>query len=193
MSGLKNKVKRWQFSQTIDIVDPITGELDKKPMKTFMVNQLTIAFEKGNMILSPFDDTLYTQLTDYEVVSIGRNGQPIFTSENEHYIDALGLAFLAMTLEFKDLTKQIKERRVATLMKATPSSIVKGNISQVFHQIQDSYGYSANGVKLKPDDDLRGDRQTWIKVPQSYRSPNYIRGGSSSWGRRNGRVNRSMW
>ena len=136
---------------------------------------------------------LHKQLTNYEVEKINASGKPVYTSVDEHFIDALGLAFLAMTLEFKDLTKQIKERRVATLMKATPSSIVKGNISQVFHQIQNSYGYSANGVKLQPDDDLKGDRQTWIKVPQSYRSPNYIRGGSSSWGRRNGRVNRSMW
>lgn len=194
MSGLKNKVKRWQFSQTIDIEDPITGEIDKKPMKPFMVNQLTIAFEKDNIILSPFDDVLATQLTDYEVESISRNGQPIFTSENEHYVDALGLAFLAMTLEFKDLTKQIKERRVATIMRTSSSSIVKGNISQIFHQIQDSYEYSTNGVKLKPDDDLRGDRPTWIKVPQSYRSSRYSSNRRSSWGRRNPNAfHRSTW
>ena len=36
-SGLKNKVKGWQFKNSIDIIDPITFETNKEPIKPFMV------------------------------------------------------------------------------------------------------------------------------------------------------------
>ena len=42
-SGLKNKVKGWQFKNTIEIIDPITKVKTKEPMKPFMVNQLTVS------------------------------------------------------------------------------------------------------------------------------------------------------
>lgn len=90
-------------------MDPITKEMDKKPMKPFMVNQLTLAFERDRMILSPYDDVLKKQLTDYEVLKITQAGVPQYTDENEHFVDALGLAYLAMVLEFKDLTGTIED------------------------------------------------------------------------------------
>ena len=40
------------------------------------------------------------------------SGVPKYTSENEHFVDALGLAYLAMVLEFKDLTGMIQEPEV---------------------------------------------------------------------------------
>ena len=113
-TGLKNKVKRMNFKQNLDIVDPITFEITNQPLKPFMVTQLQIAFEREKMILSPFDEVLHKQLIDYAVEKIGANGQPVFTSENEHFVDALGLAYLAMVLEFKELTDMIKEPETAT-------------------------------------------------------------------------------
>lgn len=90
-------------------MDPITKEMDKKPLKPFMVNQLQIAFERERLILSPYDDVLAKQLVDYEVVQMSKAGIPQYTSENEHFVDALGLAYLAMVLEFKDLTGVVEE------------------------------------------------------------------------------------
>lgn len=191
-SGLKNKVKRWQFSQTLDIVDPITGEVNKQPMKPFMVSQLQIAFERDRMMLSPLDEVLTKQLTNYEVERISQNGTPIFTSVDEHYVDALGLAYLAMVLEFKELTNTIKDIEVSTKMAFTNKSIGKASLNKMFNEIQNSY--SSQGVQLKPSDDLRGDRQSWVKVPQSYRSGTSV--SRSSWGRRSGgggSCGRSMW
>ena len=193
-SGLKNKVKRWQFSQTIDVVDPVTGETVKEPMKPFMVNQLVLCFERDRMMMSPFDTTLYTQLQDYEVERIAQDGKPIFTSVNEHYVDALGLAYLAMVLEFKDLTGTIKDLEVSTKIEFSSRSIGQAGINKMFADIQNSY--SSTGAQLKPSDDLRGDRQTWIKVPQSYRSGSSYR--SNSWcsrasSTRSGNCGRSMW
>lgn len=106
-SGLKNKVKRFQFSQKIDVMDPIKKTIEAKPMKPFMVNQLTMAIEREQLILSPFDELLHKQLVDYEVIRMSANGNPVFTDVNEHFVDALGLAFLAFALEFPEITKTI--------------------------------------------------------------------------------------
>ena len=97
--------------------------MHKEPLKPFMVTQLQIAFERERLLLSPFDDVLHKQLIDYEVVKIGSNGKPIFTSENEHFIDALGLANLAFVLEFPRLTDVIKEVETQTIVSHTSRSL----------------------------------------------------------------------
>ena len=67
--------------------------------------------------LEPCDDVLLKQLMDYEVEKVSASGVPIYTSENEHFVDALGLAYLAMVLEFKDLTNMIKDPESTTKIK----------------------------------------------------------------------------
>lgn len=190
-SGLKNKVKRWQFSKVIDIIDPITGEVTKEPMKPFMVNQLTLCFERDRMMLSPLDPVLHRQLINYEVEKISLDGKPTFTSKDEHYIDALGLAYLAMVLEFKELTGTIKDMEVASRISFSNKIPGQAGLNKMFNDIQNSY--SSNGVPLKSSsDDLKGDRPSWYKVSQSYRSGSSSRG--SSWGKRaGGGCGRSTW
>lgn len=191
-TGLKNKVKRWQFSSTIKITDPITFEEVNEPVKQLMVNQLVLAFERDRIIMSPFDTVLHKQLTNYEVEKINANGKPIYTSKDEHFIDALGLAHLAFVLEFKELTKTIKDIEVSSKIAFSNKSIGKSGLNQMLNEIQGSY--SSNGAQLKPSDDLRGDRPTWVKVSQNYRSGSSSRGGS--WGTRGGRsggFGRSNW
>lgn len=156
-----------------------------------MVNQLTLAFERDNIILSPFDDVLHKQLVNYEVEKINNTGKPIYTSKDEHFIDALGLAYLAMVLEFKELTNVIKEAEVANKIEFSNKSIGSAGINRMFNSIQSSYSNSR--VQLKPSDDLPGDKQKWVKVSQSY---NPYR-NSSSWGSRSSSresyLGRSMW
>jgi len=159
-----------------------------------MVNQLTLAFERDNLILSPFDDVLHKQLVKYEVEKINASGKPVYTSVDEHFIDALGLAYLAMTLEFKELTNVIKEPEVATKIEFTNKSLGQAGINRMFNSIQGSYGSSSSSrVQLKPSDDRPGDKQKWVKVTQSY---NPYR-SSGSWGNRSsgrGSISgRSMW
>lgn len=190
-SGLKHKVKRWHLSQTIDITDPITGQIEKKPVKPFMVNQLTMSFERDRIMMSPWDEVLSKQLTDYEIERVSQSGQPIFTSKDEHFCDAMALAHLAFVLEFKDLTKNIKEFAVASKMKATNKSVARAAANRMHRDIQNSYASSRrNGIRRNDDDDLPGDRPTTIRVP--LRS---LRGGSSrsGWGRRGGFNARSSW
>lgn len=191
-TGLRHKVKRWQFAQTLDVRDPITFELVKQPLKPFMVNQLTLAFERDNIILSPFDDVLHKQLVSYEVEKLNASGKPIYTSKDEHFIDALGLAYLAMVLEFKELTNVIKDPETANKMEFSNKSLGAAGINRMFNSIQSSYAGSSR-VQLKPSDDRPGDKQKWVKVTQSY---NPYR-SSGSWGSRSsgrgGCSGRSMW
>jgi hypothetical protein len=194
-TGLKNKVKRWQFSNTLDIIDPVTKEMHKEPLKPFMVTQLQIAFDRSKMMLSPFDEILHKQLIDYEVVRISASGQPIFSSENEHYIDALGLSYLAFVLEFPQLTNTIKEAETATKIEFSRKQLGGSGLSQLFNEIQSHESSSTSLLKYDPSD-LPGDRATMVKVQQNYRSGG---DGASSWGarsngaRRGRNAGRSSW
>lgn len=191
-TGLKNKVKRWQFAQTIDVIDPITFETNKEPLKPFMVNQLTLAFERSNIILSPFDDVLHKQLVNYEVEKINANGKPVYTSIDEHFIDALGLAYLAFVLEFKELTNVMKDPETSSKIVHTNKSIVKSGMNRMMQSIQSSYN-SNSRVQLKPSDDRPGDKQKWVKVTQSYNPYRSYNSWGSRAGRGGGRSGRSMW
>ncbi len=191
-TGLKNKVRRWQFAQTIDVIDPITFETNKEPLKPFMVNQLTLAFERSNIMLSPFDDVLHKQLVNYEVEKINANGKPVYTSVDEHFIDALGLAYLAFVLEFKELTNVMKDPETSSKIVHTNKSIVKSGMNQMMQSIQSSYN-SSSRVQLKPSDDRPGDKQKWVKVTQSYSPYRSYNSWGSRAGRGGGRSGRSMW
>lgn len=188
-SGLKHKVKGWQFANKIEIYDPITGEKEAKPMKPFMVNQLQIAFERNNLILSPWDDVIYKQLIDYEVEKITASGIPTFSSVNEHYIDALGLAYLAMVLEFKKLTGVIEDFETASKTEILSNTHL---INPAAFQTQNARKDVPNEVKefYKNTDfsERRGERQSWVKLDshQGAMNPtNKYNSGGGNWGARN--------
>lgn len=196
-SGLKHKLKGWQFANKLDVYDPITGEKESKPMKPFMVNQLQLAFERNNLVLSPWDDTIYTQLINYEVEKITASGIPTFTSKDEHFIDALGLAYLAMVLEFKKLTGIMQEFETASEIKLMANTHLTGPNAfsgqnarkQVPQEVKDFF----ENTDFR---EIRGERQSWVKLDscqgamnptEKYSSNNYT--GRSNWGSRGGGLN----
>ena len=193
-SGLKNKLKGWSFANKVDVYDPITGEKEAKPMKPFMVNQLQLAFERGNMVLSPWDDTIYNQLINYEVEKMTASGVPVFTSKDEHFIDALGLAYLAMVLEFKKLTGIMQDFETASEMQLlTNTHLTSGNAfatqnarKQVPQEVKEFF----ENTDFR---EIRGERQSWVKLDscqgamnptERYSSNSYT--GRSNWGSRGG-------
>lgn len=188
-TGLKNKVKGWQFKNVLDIMDPITKEVKKEPLKPFMVNQLQISFERDRMILSPFDEVLHKQLMDYEVVRVGNSG-PVFTSKNEHFVDALGLAHLAFVLEFPDLTGTIKTPDNSSKFVHSSKNFGDGRAKMALREAE--MPTSANTKSIFNDDprELKGDKPSWIKVDSGYRNKS-----GSSWGSRSrgGNYTRSGW
>lgn len=183
-SGLKQKVVGWSFSNKVEVLDPVTGEVDNKAMKPFMVSQLQIAFERENLILSPYDEVLYKQLVDYEVEKIAQNGNPTFTSEDEHFVDALGLAYLAMVMEFKQLTGVMKDIDVSNKFEISNVNLTQKDATQRAGEMRMK--------KVSPEvqeffentdfTELRGERQVWVKTDfESFKPSDY---SISSWGNR---------
>mgnify|MGYP003548952231 CR=1 FL=1 len=172
-------------------MDPITKELEKKPMKPFMVGQLQILLERDSLIMSPYDELLHKQLIDYEVERMSASGQPVFTSENEHFVDALGLAYLAFVLEFTDLTNTIKRIENSTKIMQTSVKLGESRVNSALSEAERHTAFK-DLIQVDTSGDLRGDRPTWYKTPIS---PSSNRTGSS-WGTRRTSANnsyRSSW
>lgn len=162
-TGLKHKVVRRNFKQSLEITDPITHEIEKKPLKLFMVNQLQVAFERDLMILSPFDETLHKQLIDYEVVKFtGLTNDPVFTNVNEHFVDALGLAYLAFVLEFNELIDMVRDTSVTTVLSAMSTSFAKKSVQSLIAKTEQPF--VANGY-ADPFQDEGLFSQKLIKEP----------------------------
>lgn len=166
-TGLKNKVKRCQFSESLEIIDPITHEKTKAPLKEFMINQLVLGFERSRIMLSPYDKILMKQLVNYEVVSKKANGQNVYTSKDEHFIDALGLAHLAMVQEFPKLTDTIKKIETSALFKASNKTLNTSAINQMKTNINSLYSNTAKYNSNNNSDDHPSDRQRWYKESTS--------------------------
>lgn len=196
-TGLKNKVKGFQFKNKISVPDPVKKTLTEEPMKPFMVNQLAIAFERRKMILSPYDDILYKQLIDYSVERISQSGLPIYTSKDEHFIDALGLAYLAFVLEFPNIAKGIKE-----IENSSKMAFVDGGFQARLAQ-KDLAQMAVNATTNSPwknadYSERRGERPSYYKVPNGTPLGFYKSGSTGiGWGSRGGgnssSSHRSSW
>ena len=193
-SGLKNKVVGWQFKNTIEIMDPITKTITKEPMKPFMVNQLSLAFERDRMVLSPFDETLHKQLIDYVVDHVSQTGMPVYTSKEEHFVDALGLAYLAFVLKFPDITKGIKRIENSSRIEHSSAQLGSGRASAALKEISSTSTVNPwrNLTQIgKAPGERKGDYQQWVKVPMRGSSS---RSSGGTWGSRGGGfLGRSMW
>lgn len=186
-TGLKNKVKRINFASKLEVIDPITGENNKEPLKPFMINQLVLSFERSRIIMSPFDKTLHSQLGAYVVERISESGKPVFTSENEHFVDALGLAHLAFVQEFKELTNTIKDFEVTTKMSFSAINLSQKGISRMYQEISNSF--NKNKTSLSQSTYKDQDDRPLIKTSLTSK-----RGGFVNWGSRFDKGGgRTMW
>ena len=192
-SGLKNKVVGWQFKNTLDVIDPVKRTMTKENLKPFMVNQLALAFERERIMLSPFDENLHKQLVAYCVERITEAGLPKYTSKNEHFVDALGLAYLAFVLKFPDITQGIK--KIENSSKIEHSQVQLGVTSTHDLSAPISNPWKNLNQIGKDPGERRGDYQQWVKVPMGAKKPSFS--SRSSWGSRGIGSNisggRSLW
>jgi replicative DNA helicase len=189
-SGLKNKLKGWSFANKVEVYDPITGEKEAKPMKPFMVNQLQIVFERNNMVLSPWDDIIYKQLIDYEVEKTTASGVPVFTSKDEHYIDALGLAYLAMVLEFKKLTGVVQDFETASDVQMLSNVHLTGTNAFASQNARKQVPNEVKEFFENTDfSERRGERQSWVKLDSHQGAMN----PTERYGSNNTSAGRSNW
>ena len=175
-------------------MDPIEKTIVKEPMKPFMVNQLALAFERDRMILSPFDEVLHKQLIDYVVDHVSQTGQPVFSNKDEHFVDALGLAYLAFVLKFPDITKGIKRIENSSKIEHSHAQIGTARATAALREISMSTANPWKDLKQvgKSPGERKGDYQKWVKVPMK---ANYGGRNRSSWGNRSGSdfSGRSSW
>lgn len=192
-TGLKNKVVGFQFSQKIPVIDPVTKEAHQEQVKQLMVNQLKLTLERDRLILSPFDDTLHKQLVDYSVERITQAGLPVYTSKNEHFVDALGLAHLAFVLKFPDLTGAIKEVQNSSIILTAKDLLTTRDANAALRSISLPTNNPWKDIRQvgKEPGERPGDYQKWVKVPMGGRQNVSV----STWGSRGGYggEGRSMW
>ncbi len=175
-------------------MDPITKEIKKEPMKPFMVNQLGLTIDRERLILSPCDKTLQDQLINYSVERISQSGQPVYTSKEEHFVDALGLAHLAFVLEFPKVTQLIKVPEFSSKILHSSKLLGEKRVSKAFRDIEQPTlnPWKNRMSSANDDDDLPGDKPYWTKVPMG-RGHSPVK--AVRWGSRTGRgfSGRSNW
>lgn len=113
-SGMHKKVIGVSFSEKVSVRDPYSKKKDDKDVKPFMVNSSVNLFEKGMIALDPKDMQLKEQLEGYRIESISPNGRPTYSSENEHYVDALNLCMLGFSLQYDSMIRVQLAKKIAT-------------------------------------------------------------------------------
>jgi hypothetical protein len=111
-----DKVKGIHLGSSHEVRDPISRVYEKKPIKPFMVSQATIMLERGMLRIphKDHDEEIYRQMTNYTVERIAiKTGEPTFSSDDEHALDAMMLALLAFIIEMPEIAETIHEVQVA--------------------------------------------------------------------------------
>lgn len=105
-SNLENVVGI-NFSSRVEVKDPLTGEVDKKPMKPYLVQNAVRRFEQGMVRFSAYDELLYRQLIGYQIAKVNSSGMEIYEAGNDgdHDLDGLMLSLLAFQMETSEFIK----------------------------------------------------------------------------------------
>ncbi len=112
-------VKPISFSSKIAVTDPSDGTVEHKDVKPFMINMLQRTIEDKRLVLNPHDDVMKMQLINYAIVRYGASGRPVYTNKDDHCVDALCLANLALVQNYDDIFRT--ER--LSLLKRTPITV----------------------------------------------------------------------
>lgn len=127
-SKLHNKVKGIAFSGSVEVRDPFTKVVERKPVKPFMVNQTNLLLERDRIWVSEQDDMVWKQMENYQVIRVTTSGQPVYTSEFEHALDAFMLTILGFVTQMPDIAKVIDKpnvaRKMITAKIATPDPLI---------------------------------------------------------------------
>lgn len=115
-SRLPKVIKAFDFGSSIEIRDPFTKELRKKPAKGFLVENAVRRFEANDLMISKEDTQLKRELLGYIIKNITVTGQVVYTTLDDtigdHNLDAVMLSLVAFTLEKSALGKPILNEKV---------------------------------------------------------------------------------
>lgn len=171
---LGEKVKGVFYGTSIEVRDPATGHIEKKPLKPFLVNQTTLLLERGQLRIPniEIDETIVRQMTNFQVVRVSQTTQqPVYSDTDEHGLDAMIFALYAFMNEYPELINIVEAVEVARKSYITKLKQPNAVNDYIKSQLD------------KPKDELSSLRD---KPRRS--SPNFARRGSSTsslgWGRR---------
>lgn len=132
-SGLHKKVIGVSFSEKISVRDPYSKKKDDKEVKPFMVNQSVNLFEKGMIALAPEDDQLKSQIEQYRIKGVSPNGKPVYSDDDEHFVDALNLCVLGFAKHYDSLIRVQLAKKIA-------------GVTGVDHELMNSNTTGATGM-----------------------------------------------
>jgi hypothetical protein len=107
---MHTKTKPCHFSNTIELRDPYTRQIEKKRLKPFMIENLVFHLEQKRIAFHEDDDELYLQLISYVKIRETESGNSIFAAGGDavdHAHDALLLALFAFTENYDSLFQGI--------------------------------------------------------------------------------------
>lgn len=114
---LGEKVRGVPLGGAYEVQDPFTHIMEKKPLKPFLVNQLNMLLERGQLRIPnrDVDETIVRQMTNYVVERVSyKTGEPTYTNKDEHALDGLMFCLFAFIEKMPDLIKTIDSVKVAT-------------------------------------------------------------------------------
>lgn len=107
-SNLSTKIKPVDFGSKTNIRDPYTGKMIKRHTKPLVV-ELAARRVESHQCMFPKSETqtghLIDQMRSFKVKRYGRDGQPVYTDDNDHTLVAWMLSVFGLIYEFSDLTK----------------------------------------------------------------------------------------
>lgn len=116
----RNKVKPITMNTNIEIRDPVTGQIIKKPVKQFMVDNAARSLENGMCLVPREEDTatrivpsevafsnigLAQQMREFKIMRYTPSGMPTYSQDYEHTLTAWMLALMGHLLEYSDINQ----------------------------------------------------------------------------------------
>lgn len=114
-SNLAQKLKPVDFGSKTEIKDPRTQQAIKKYTKPLIVDLAARRLESYQCILPTSEDYqigLVGQIRAFKVENYGRDGRPVYSSENDHTLVAWMLTIFGLIMEYTDLAKTAVTSRV---------------------------------------------------------------------------------
>lgn len=149
--ALGEKVKGVFYGSSVEVRDPISRVIEKKPMKPFLIGQTSLLLERGQLRIPSKEQTevFHRQLTNYQVVKVSeRTNVPTYTSEDEHALDAMVFALYAFMEEYPELVDTIEATEPAR--KSYVTQTVKRDPLKSIYKDESQRSNLSNELNKKP-------------------------------------------
>lgn len=190
------------FASKIEVIPAAGGEMIKKDMKPYMVDNTARLLERGVIqFISPEDDNLMLELANYCIKSRSPTGRPVYgvvdKKIGDHDLDAFMIALLGLSMEYSSMLNfQADRLTVATIskddMKATdgtkePEKEMKALVDPDSYSLLFSKVGSRNKEKTSPSRAHPGYNRGTFKeeenltgIIERFKRQNSMTGGPSS-------------